>query len=99
MRYYNVVSIIQNCVPGVNTKATKKTRIKSSWSPPLEELIKTNIDYSKRHPTRSTVVGYIMRDNPKILVAKGKQIRDYSIIVVECLAIKKQFDSDFKKNL
>lgn len=39
-----------------------------------------------------------MRDNTKILVAKGKQIGD-SIIVVECLAIKKQFDSDFKKNL
>lgn len=52
-------------------------------------LDKINIDASKRHSEKTTLIEYISIDNQdNIIMAKVKQIGDYLMLVAVCVAVR-----------
>lgn len=50
--------------------------------------MKTNVDESGRISRKTFFVGYVIRDShDKIMMARGKAIGDYLILIAECLAV------------
>lgn len=77
MRYYNLASsiFVQDCVSGAHTKSTKKRRFKLIWKRPPEVCVIINIDAFGNNTTKSTFIGYVMRDNnARTIMAKGSKL-------------------------
>lgn len=58
------------------------------WEPTLDGWIKINIYAFRRHFTRFTSVGYVLRHNVKVIIAKGKKIGDCPILVDEDVVVR-----------
>lgn len=58
------------------------------WEPPPDGWIKMNIDAFRRHFTRYGSIGYVMRHNVKVIIAKGKKIGNCPILVDEYVVVR-----------
>lgn len=81
MRYYRVASSIyvQNCISNDQSYFNEKYLDGFDLKQSPEEWVKINGDASSRISTKSTSLGYVMRDT------HGKPIGDCPILIAECL--------------
>lgn len=91
MRYYNIfpISLVKIDSEGIRRKAKTNNLTDLCWRLPPEGWIKINVDVSRRQESKSTTIGFVMRDNnANIIMARDKKIENYCILMAECWVVR-----------